>query len=62
MDFLKRVLETTMRKRLNEDEINGEYLDLEQVPPASGNPWGQHAEMVRQGLCKLACKRETKNR
>ena len=51
-----------MSKRKNEAVIEEEYDALEQVPPAPGSSWDQHATMVEQGLCKEACKNEHKNR
>ena len=62
MDFIQKVLEATLSKRKNEAAIEEEYDDLEQVPPAPGSSWDQHATMVEQGLCKDACKNEHKNR
>lgn len=63
-DFLHQVI-TLTRKKVAENEglqIDKEYKELEQVPPAPGNSWGQHDAMVNQGLCQKACKNPRKNR
>ena len=62
MDFIQKVLEATLSKRKNEAAIEEEYDALEQVPPAPGSSWDQHAKMVKHGLCEEACKNEPKNR
>ena len=48
----------------SEETIGEEYDQLEQVPPAPGDSWGQHDAMVKQGLCKKAAKKknQSKNR
>ena len=62
MDFIKKVLRATETKRQKETEIVEEYKELEQVPPAPGNAWGQHDAMVSHGLCEAARSHEAKNR
>ena len=52
MDFIKKVLRATETKRQQKTEIVEEYKELEQVPPAPGNAWGQHDAMVSLGLCE----------
>ena len=45
------------RSSYNEDEdgpLVDEYHTLELVGPAPGNPWMQHEEMLRLGLCTAA--------
>ena len=42
--------------------LQDEYIQLEQVPPAPGDSWGQHDAMVKNGLCKKACENAIKNR
>ena len=42
--------------------LQDEYNQLEQVPPAPGDSWGQHDAMVKNGLCKKACQNAIKNR
>ena len=62
MDFIKKVLRATETKRQQETEIVEEYKELEQVPPAPGNAWGQHDAMVSLGLCEAAVRNVAKNR
>ena len=62
MDFIKKVLRATETKRQQKTEIVEEYKELEQVPPAPGNAWGQHDAMVSHGLCEEAKRNEAKNR
>ena len=59
---MQKILKATLSKRQNEGAIEVEYEALEQVPPAPGSSWDQHANMVEKGLCKEACKNEHKNR
>lgn len=49
--YFKQVLELTKRK-VESDDLYREYLVLEQVPPAPGQPHKQHSAMVKQGLCQ----------
>merc|ERR1712001_355150 len=44
------------------DKVLNEYHELENVPPAPGQPNKQHDAMVQGGLCKGATKNEHKNR
>lgn len=63
-DFLSHVI-TLTRRKLAEKEgllIDKEYKELELVPPAPGNSWGQHDAMVAKGLCEKACQNPKKNR
>ena len=62
MDFIKKVLRATETKRQQKTEIVEEYKELEQVPPAPGNAWGQHDAMVSLGLCEAARSHAAKNR
>ena len=51
-------------KMPSKETILEEYDQLEQVPPAAGDSWGQHDAMVKQGLCEKAAKKinQSKNR
>merc|ERR1712183_389934 len=66
MDLLKKILEATVLKRSEESRhdncdryqyrpntIEKEYEELEQVPPAPGQAWQQHDQMVKLGLCNM---------
>ena len=46
----------------SKETISEEYDQLEQVPPAPGNPRDQHDAMVNQELCQKACQNPKKNR
>jgi len=50
MEYFKQVLGLT-KKKVESEELVREYLVLEQVPPAPGQPHKQHSAMVKNGLC-----------
>ncbi len=50
MEYFKQVLGLT-KKKVESEELFREYLVLEQVPPAPGQPHKQHSAMVKNGLC-----------
>jgi protein tyrosine phosphatase len=65
-----KILSATITKRLKQQQnvyldegpMDKEYLELEQIGPAPGNPCMQHDAMVEQGLCKAAVANSTSNR
>jgi len=61
-EHFKDILKLTLEKCKREESIREEYENLEQVPPAPGQPNNQHDTMVRMGLCQEACKFPYKNR
>ena len=62
IDKLQRLLEATLTKLSKEQLLNEEYEELEAVPPAPGDPWGQHDAMVKNKLCVKAQNNRLKNR
>ena len=61
MEYLQALLISTNEK-LQSEEVENEYDELEQVPPAPGRPEYQHEKMIKKKLCQRACANETKNR
>ena len=60
---IKNLITLTVNKlQQNISVLEKEYNEIEQVPPAPGNSWGQHDTMVAHGLCKKACQHPRKNR
>merc|ERR1712198_153979 len=63
--FSSLLNETIAKRKLakgNKNSIDNEYNNLEQVPPAPGDPGMQHDMMVEKGLCRKATKNEIQNR
>lgn len=60
---LENILKLTLAKYKNDNALlQQEYEELEQVPPAPGQPGRQHSTMIKQKLCLYSCQNELKNR